>query len=893
MKRNHVSTDGDLLRSLSFSLAIFLLLICVAFFIFMRLYNRHIDDILYRERQQQMKEVTVQLFKRLDDVTQSWWRDADAFRGALEDRDFDSMDELCAYMRSLSQLYQADSARRYLVAVDDSGNYMTHDGWKGALAKTALPPDSPDRLSFVSHRVSGTDGGLLFLQRLSEPMTVRDGRDAVRLTYLGISCPLTELQPFFSCEAYDNNNSVYILDSGGGYIFNSGDGTLPGDNAYAALREMTYLHGTSFETAKRELDNSGLAYSNAVLQGDEYYYALKKMDHVDWTLLFLVPSEYVAQDIVLLVDTTIRMVFSFAIILIIACTVVITFILTASQKRTLAIERENNDKLSAVNRELDQKNTELSAAVKLAESATQEAKAANSAKSEFLTNMSHDIRTPMNAILGITRLMENEPALSDRMRDYIHKAHTSGQHMLALINDVLDMSKIEAGKIRIVKEPMSLAEQVRQIDSIIRPRAAEKDQDFMIHTHDVAHEFLIGDSMRLGQILVNLLSNAVKYTPYGGMIRLDIAELPSTVPDHAALSIVVTDNGYGMTQDFLAHIFDPFTRAESSTTNKVQGTGLGMAITKNIVDLMGGQITVESEPGKGSRFSVTLSLPIDSGAAHGVDLSSMLLITGDPLFINNVKAMVRASGIVVFTARDAHEAVPVLRQQDVDVILLSDCCRAEELPPLVRSLREMARNKPLIFYTNHIHAEQPAGSLTASGVDGMLSRPLFLSQLADAIRQLRGANVVREATSTSVLSGMRFLCAEDNSLNAEILTALMEMYGAACTIYPDGAQLVEAFSHVREGDYHAILMDVQMPVMNGLDAARAIRHGKNPLGRRIPIIAMTANAFAEDVQDCLDAGMNAHISKPIDISALESILPEMLCKAKTAASAGDNPIREA
>ena len=573
----------------------------------------------------------------------------------------------------------------------------------------------------------------------------------------------------------------------------------------------------------------------------------------------------------LLVDTTNRMVFSFAIILVVACVIVITVILTASQKRNLAIERKNNDKLSAVNRELDQKNTELSAAVKLAESATREAKAANSAKSEFLTNMSHDIRTPMNAILGITRLMESEPSMSDKMRDYIRKAHASGQHMLALINDVLDMSKIEAGKIRIVREPVSLAEQVGQIDSIIRPRAAEKAQNFMIRTHDVAHEFLIGDSMRLGQILVNLLSNAVKYTPYGGTIRLDIAELPCAIPGQAAISIVVTDNGCGMTPEFLTHIFDPFTRAESSTTNKVQGTGLGMAITKSIVDLMGGQITVESEPNRGSRFEVTLSLPIDRSTTCHVDASGILLITDDPQLADNLRVMTRASGSDVFVCRDVHEAAQVLKQQKADVVLLSGCSGSEELPALADTLRSAAERKLLILCTDHVQASH---GFRPDGADGMLARPFFLSQLADAIDQLRNTRVARESGNVSVLNGMRFLCAEDNSLNAEILTALMALYGAACDIYPDGAQLVEAFANVRSGDYQAILMDVQMPVMNGLEAARAIRCGNNPLGRTIPIIAMTANAFVEDVQDCLDAGMNAHISKPIDISALETILLE-------------------
>ena len=781
------------------------------------------------------------------------------------------MDELYAYLQSLSQLYKVDDQQRHLVAVDDSGNYLTHDGWNGTLSEMAFLMDSPERVSFVTSRVGRSDVGIFFLQRLPEPVTVRDGGEDLRLTYFGLSCRLAELEPFFSCEAYDNNNSVYVLDQYGGRIFSSGDDTLLGYNAYATLKEMTYLHDTSFEAAKRELDSSGLAYSNAVLHGDEYYYALKQMNNADWTLLFLVPSDYVAQDIVLLVDTTNRMVFSFAIILVVACAIVITVILTASQKRNLAIERKNNDKLSAVNRELDQKNTELSAAVKLAESATQEAKAANSAKSEFLTNMSHDIRTPMNAILGITRLMESEPSMSDKMRDYIRKAHASGQHMLALINDVLDMSKIEAGKIRIVREPVSLAEQVGQIDSIIRPRAAEKAQNFMIRTHDVAHEFLIGDSMRLGQILVNLLSNAVKYTPYGGTIRLDIAELPCAIPGQAAISIVVTDNGCGMTPEFLTHIFDPFTRAESSTTNKVQGTGLGMAITKNIVDLMGGQITVESEPNRGSRFEVTLSLPIDRSTTCHVDASGILLITDDPQLADNLRVMTRASGPDVFVCGAGHEAVQVLKQQKADVVLLSGCSGSEELPALADTLRSAAERKLLILCTDHVQASH---GFRPDGADGMLARPFFLSQLADAIDQLRNTRVARESENVSVLNGMRFLCAEDNSLNAEILTALMALYGAACDIYPDGAQLVEAFANVRSGDYQAILMDVQMPVMNGLEAARAIRCGNNPLGRTIPIIAMTANAFVEDVQDCLDAGMNAHISKPIDISALETILLE-------------------
>ena len=872
MKENHADTEGSLVRSLSAALAVFLLMVGIAFFIFMRLYDTHIDEILYTERQQQMREITVQFFKRLDDVTQSRWEDTDVFCSALEERPFSSMDDLYAYLQRMARLYDAASTQRHLVLADDTGGYLTHDGGSGTLPEAELLADSPERVSFVALRTDQSSGDIFYLQRLSKPVLVQRGGKTVRLTYSGLSFHLAELTPFFSCDAYDNCSSVYVLDRYGGRIFHSGDDILPGRNAYDALEQMTYLHGTSFETAKRELDSGGLAYSNAVLDGEEYYYALKAMDGTSWTLLFLVPSAHVAQDIVALVDTTTRLVFAFAIVLVIACTIVVTVILTSNQKRNLAIERKNNDKLSAVNRELDQKNTELSAAVKLAESATQEAKAANSAKSEFLTNMSHDIRTPMNAILGITRLMETEQHISGRMRDYIRKMHTSGQHMLALINDVLDMSKIEAGKLRIVKEPVSLAEQVGQIDSIIRPRALEKGQEFTILTHDVAHEFLIGDSVRLGQILVNLLSNAVKYTPCGGAIRLDITELPSTDPEHAALSIAVTDNGYGMTQEFLSHIFDPFTRGESSTTNKVQGTGLGMAITKNIVDLMGGEITVESEPGKGSRFEVTLSLPIDHSAACHVESAGILLVTDDAQLVQNVKAMTRESGPDVFVSGSIDDAVQVLRQREADVVLLSG--GGSELPDIADRLRKAAERNIFILRTDHVRAELSHGFSACDGADGMLTRPFFLSQLADAVRQLRSTHIVRENGNASILNGMRFLCAEDNQLNAEILTSLMGLYGAVCDIYPDGAQLVEAFAGARSGDYQAILMDVEMPVMNGLDATRVIRCGENPLGRTIPIIAMTANAFVEDVQDCLAAGMTAHLSKPIDISALESILIE-------------------
>ena len=513
------------------------------------------------------------------------------------------------------------------------------------------------------------------------------------------------------------------------------------------------------------------------------------------------------------------------------------------------------------------------------------ADAANRAKSTFLSNMSHDIRTPMNAIVGITKLMEHERDDPEKLELYIHKVQSSSRYLLSLINDVLDMSKIESGEVTLNHEPISLAEQVGQIDSIIRPQTEERGQSFRVCVHEIVHESLLGDAVRLRQIFINLLSNAVKYTPYGGAIRLDLAELPGGDADHAILGITVTDTGYGMTPEFVAHIFEPFTRAENSITNRVQGTGLGMAITKNIVDLMGGTIRVESEPGKGSCFHVTLPLQIDKVSEYEIHAAGVLLVTADAALIRNAGAAFRESGVPLYSAETLEQAEVVVRKGTVDTVLLSGFLRNPQLPTAVQRLRRQARGGLLVFCLDYAQRDQAAEVLARSGVNGLIVRPIFLSSFACAVNQARSGAVREIAEDGAVLRGKRFLCAEDNALNAEILNAILDTNGACCTIYPNGKKLAEAFETVQPGEYDAILMDVQMPVMNGLDATRAIRRSSNPLGRTIPIIAMTANAFSSDVQECLDAGMDAHVSKPLDVAVLERTLRSLL--SENVAGGGD------
>ena len=383
------------------------------------------------------------------------------------------------------------------------------------------------------------------------------------------------------------------------------------------------------------------------------------------------------------------------------------------------------------------------------EAALEIAEKASQAKTDFLSNMSHDIRTPMNAIVGLTTLMENELDQPEKLAEHLHKLESSGQLLLGIINNILDMSRIESGKTTLSVEPMHLSQQLDQLSTMIRAQASEKAQTFTVSTH-LRHENLLADPTRLNQVLMNILSNAVKYTPCGGHIRFEVEELPRN-EHYAKYRFVVQDDGIGMSEAYQKTLFDPFTREERSGTNKVQGTGLGMAITKNIVDLMGGSISVESATGKGTRFEVVLEFPIDTEA----------------------------------------DAVP----------------KAQALP--------------------------------------------------------------EEPEDVSPLCGMNFLCAEDNAINAEILELLLESKGAHCKIYPNGQEIVDAFVRVKPGDYDIILMDVQMPVMDGLEAARRIRSSENPLGQVIPILAMTANAFLEDMQKSKEAGMDEHLSKPVDIDALE------------------------
>ena len=710
----------------------------------------YIQNLVYHERLNQMEEVTHQMFRSLEDVIDTHWDEVNVQCNYLYCTPLKTDTEFYRYLKKLSELSNYHERQIELVAVDSDGHYYTENGGMGLLREMNYLADSPQWVSYVSNSLTVDDSRMVFLEQLSTPITLQSGEKEITLCYFGISQSMTQLNDYFRCDAYENNNSVYVLDDNGFKLFNANDTELlKGHNVYTVLSRMSYLHGSSFAEAKERLDRTGSCYSNAVLDGTEYFYALKQMENAQWTLAFLVPAKYVAVNTQKLVSIVMIIIIVIAMVFSVITVFVGWFLLRQKQQQELQAEKEANLRLEQYNIHLTQVNDELRQAQDIAAEALQSAERASKAKTDFLANMSHDIRTPMNAIIGITTLMKNELHQPEKLAEHLGKLENSGQLLLGIINDILDMSRIESGKTTLNVEKMNLPQQISQLDSIIRQQAGQHRQTFTVNTH-LQHENVLADPNRLNRVLMNILSNAVKYTPTGGHIRFEVDELPRN-EHYARYRFIVQDDGIGMSKAYQKTLFDPFTREERSGTNKVQGTGLGMAITKNIVDLMGGSINVESTTGKGTRFEVVLEFPVDAEA----------------------------------------DTVP----------------EAQVLP--------------------------------------------------------------EEEEETSPLSGMKFLCAEDNAINAEILEMLLEAKGASCTICSNGQEIVDAFASVKPGEYDMILMDVQMPVMDGLEATRRIRSGENPLGRIIPILAMTANAFLEDMQKSREAGMDEHLSKPVDIAALE------------------------
>ena len=574
-------------------------------------------------------------------------------------------------------------------------------------------------------------------------------------TAIGTLYDHSKLDSMLSVKSYNGNAYLFMLDNDGNITYTN----QIEDKFFRNYFLLKHLKGDQAITEKeadslqKKLD--GREQGVELLGSDKPYYLGYCPIENNNTMLICIVEKSVVDNV--LKDYQKTIVFE---TILMAGFILLLFagLFCSISRRSLAeqkaeYEKRNNEIQTQAMKEMEESNKKLKKAKDITTEALQTAENANKAKTDFLSNMSHDIRTPMNAIIGMTSLIRHDAGNKAKVIEYADKIDISSQHLLGIINDVLDMSKIEAGKTVFKYTDFSILDFITELNTIFHSQIDEKNQTLTIIKENIRHEWVNGDQVHLMQIFSNLVSNAVKYTQEGGKIQFLVEECETKSSVYAKYRFLVSDNGMGMSADFKDTIFDAFTRAESSMTNKIQGTGLGMAITKNLVEAMGGSIDVESELSQGSCFEVLIDLRI-----------------AEDRFVSSAE-------------------------------------QAEK--------------------------DEPAGN---------------------------------------VLKGMRFLCAEDNELNAEILMELLKIEGAECTICENGKRVLEAFEQSAPGDYDMILMDVQMPVMNGYEATKAIRRSSHELAMTIPIIAMTANAFSEDIQHSLAAGMNAHVSKPIEMKVLEKTI---------------------
>lgn len=574
-------------------------------------------------------------------------------------------------------------------------------------------------------------------------------------TAIGTVYDHSKLDSMLKLKGYDGKAYFFMLDDDGNITYTNLSGDKYQRN-YSLLKHLKGEQAITEEEAdllKKKFDNRE---SGVVLLGKQnpYYLGYCPIESNNTILVCIVAKgviDNVLRDYQKTVLCTTTLMAGFILLLFAGLFYSISRLSLADQKAEY--EKRKNELHLQTMKEMEVVNQKLKKAKNVATEALQTAENANKAKTDFLSNMSHDIRTPMNAIIGITSLIRHDAGNKAKVIEYADKIDISSQHLLGIINDVLDMSKIEAGKTVFKYSDFSILDLMQELDTIFHTQIYEKQQTLTIIKENIQHEWVNGDQVHLMQIFSNLLSNAVKYTQEGGEIQFFVEECETKSSVYAKYRFLVSDNGMGMSADFKDTIFDAFTRAESSLTNKIQGTGLGMAITKNLVEAMGGSIDVDSELGQGSCFEVLLDLKI---------------------------------------AEDRTAALAAQEETD----------------------------------------EQ----------DG------------------------------NILQGMKFLCAEDNELNAEILMELLKIEGAECTICENGEEILKAFEQSAPGDYDMILMDIQMPVMNGYEATKAIRRSSHELAKTIPIIAMTANAFSEDIQHSLAAGMNAHVSKPVEMKVLRKTI---------------------
>jgi len=667
------------------------------------------------------------------------------------------------------------------------------------------------------------------------------------------------------------------------------------DNLVEALSHAEYDEGYSYDKVLKEFEDQERGESSFTYGDIHETLSYVPVEGTNWMLTYLIRESVISDKISYVSDGIIFRSIIQSIVTILVLLLIFGYIFIQNrrsmalqvEKETAAAEakakQEELDFRIETQKKLEEQSRALSDALNVAEEASK-------AKTAFLSNMSHEIRTPMNAIIALDNIAINDPETPEKTREYLEKIGGSAEHLLNLINDILDMSRIESGKLTLKNEAFSFQKLLEGINTMFSSQCADKDIDYQCHINGHVDDHYIGDSMKLKQVLINILGNAVKFTPEGGTVSLDV-EKKTSFDGKTTLQFKITDTGIGMSKDFLPHIFDAFAQENMSTTSKYGSSGLGLAITKNIVEMMNGTIDVESEKGKGTTFTVAVTLMDDTRKAYGETENfdpqemSVLIIDDDPVACEHAKLVLEKVGISAEIAESGKQALEMVslrqtRRDPYNLILVDWKMPEMDGVETTRKIREVVHDESAIIILTAYSWDDVLEEATSAGVDSFLAKPLFAATVIDEFKAAVSRKIESESEQAgkAELAGRHVLLAEDVAINAEIMMMVLQSRDMTADLAENGRIAVEKFAASEPGYYSAVLMDMRMPEMDGLEATRKIREMDRPDAAEIPIIALTANAFDEDVQRSMQAGLNAHLSKPVQpdvlFETLESLIKE-------------------
>ena len=878
MQENHLKNQFEMAPTVAVVLILSLLL---TYFLMSGTMNS-INDVSEQEALALLTENAVQMKNIIENQLINNWKRIDTVCVALERSEAHTVNELISFS-------QAVSADAYdILLLSDDGSSLDRSGQWGLkqITQDLLPLMQDEERILLLRQDNDTD--LLAFGKRIRPFSVGEEQ----MEYLFVYYKLDSYLELLKMESFGGNGQIRIIDSRGTTLLHS-DNFPDSENRYlffSTYKDAAFLNhdvvkdGDSF----REYVLSGKSDAIHVVRdsGENEIISFSKIPNTDWHIVISIDQALVMGTRPSSVEKIGKASLLAVMFIVLFSLLTISYIVYKAQKKTNAQNRE----LEKLNEQLRENNASLEEARHLAEQSFHMAEKANKAKSAFLSSMSHDIRTPMNAVIGFATLALTNADNAEKVKEYLAKILASGNHLLSLINDILDMSRIESGKINLEETEANLSDIFHDIKTIISGQVHAKELELYMDIMDVTDEDVFCDKTRLNQVLLNLLSNAIKFTSPGGAVSVRVSQLPNAPEGKGLYEIRVKDTGIGMSKEFAEKIFDPFERERSSTVSKIQGTGLGMAITKNIIDMMGGTIEVHTEQGVGTEFVIRLTLRLQSERRSVEKIKELeglkaLVVDDDFNTCDSVTKMLVQVGMRSEWTLSGKEAVLRARQ----AIEINDAFHAYiidwRLPDMngievTRQIRALGDDTPVIILTAYDWSDIEVEA-RAAGVTAFCSKPMFMSDLRETLmtalgqQEARKKHILPSPHESEYFKGKHLLLAEDNELNREIALEILGKYGFVTDTAEDGAAAVEKVAASRPGDYDLVLMDIQMPVMDGCEATRRIRTLEEPALANIPILAMTANAFDEDRKAAMACGMNGFLSKPIQIEELFQTLQSL------------------